>query len=307
MSSGSAGVPLGGCPTDAVATRFDRCASGVAGTGLAGRRILHVDRDANIDHRRFELEPQHDRVGVAGAVVVHDRRTSPGAEQQVRNTFSHSGSVRGRSVLMAGAAAPLLHVAAPTLRLDPSALAASGRLGGPAWLLDNTGVVDAPAESFECDLTVANLGALVVDGDADNVAELCSNPFTKRRRHCRRVVQAEDGIDLGVRPVGVLTARSSGRDEAEIDLALGYSPTFGHDTAPREALDLVPRRAGSPESSIMGRLPVRLDHRCRPSLRLSSYRSRAIPVRMRVCARRATSPSAFRLDVSRGERDDASR
>ena len=27
-------------------------------------------------------------------------------------------------------------------------------------------------ESFECDLTVANLGALVVDGDADNVAEL---------------------------------------------------------------------------------------------------------------------------------------
>jgi hypothetical protein len=131
--------------------------------------------------------------------------------------------------------------------------------------------VDAPAESFECDLTVANLGALVVDGDADNVAELCSNPFTKRRRHCRRVVQAEDGIDLGVRPVGVLTARSSGRDEAEIDLALGYSPTFGHDTAPREALDLVPRRAGSPVSSIMGRLPVRLDHRCRPSLRLPIF------------------------------------
>lgn len=172
---------------------------------------------------------------------------------------------------MTGAVAPLLHVAAPTLRLDPPALAASGRLGGPTWLLDNTGIVDAPAESFECDLTVTSLRALVVNGDADNVAELCSNPFTKSRRHCRRVVQAEDGIDLGVRPVGVLTARPSGRDEAENDLVLGYSPTFGHDTAPQEALDRVPRRAGFPESSIMGRLPVRLDHRCRPSLRLPNF------------------------------------
>jgi hypothetical protein len=69
----------------------------------------------------------------------------------------------------------------------------------------------------------------------------------------------------------VLAARPSGRNEAEIDLVLGYSPTFGHGTVPQEALDRIPRRAGSPESSIMGRLPVRLDHRCRPSLRLPIF------------------------------------
>ncbi len=107
---------------------------------------------------------------------------------RLEGRWSHSGSVRVRSVLVTGGSAPLLHVAAPTLRLDPSALAASGRLGGPTWLLDNTGVVDAPAESLERDLSVASLGALVVNRDANNVAELCSNPFTKRRRHRRRVV-----------------------------------------------------------------------------------------------------------------------
>ena len=172
---------------------------------------------------------------------------------------------------MSRAAAPLLYIAAPTLRLDPSALATSGRLGGPTWLVDNTGLVDALAESFECDLTVADLGAFVVNGDAHNVTELCSRPFTKRRRHRRRLVQAEDGVDLGVRPVGVLTTRPSGRNEAEIDLVLGYPPASGHDTVPRESLDVVPRRAGSCESSIMRRLPVRLDYRRRPPLWLPFF------------------------------------
>ena len=115
---------------------------------------------------------------------------------------------------------------------------------------------DAPAESFECDLTVANLGALVVDGDADNVAELCSNPFTKRRRHCRRVVQAEDGIDLGVRPVGVLTVRppdATKRKSISPRVLANLRSRHGSARGARPR----PRRAGTPESSIMGRLPVR--------------------------------------------------
>ena len=97
MSSGPRGVPVGGCPTDAVATGF----GAVYWDNQWPRRPTDppVER---VDHCRFELGPQHDE-SRAGAVVVHDRRTSPGAEQQVhaehiqpRRKRTGSISPRGR-------------------------------------------------------------------------------------------------------------------------------------------------------------------------------------------------------------------
>jgi len=75
---GPPGVPLGRGSTDPIATCLHRCTGGVAGAGLAGRGVLHTGRDTNVDHCRFELQPQNRRLGVTAAVVVHDRSMSPG-------------------------------------------------------------------------------------------------------------------------------------------------------------------------------------------------------------------------------------
>ena len=264
------GCPLGGCPPDAVATRFDWCASGAAGTGLAGRRILHVDRDANIDHCRFELEPQHDssrcRWCRRRSRSTHVARRRAAGQEHVQPQRKRTGSIspRGRG----GGA--LLHVAAPTLRLDPSALAASGRLGGPAWLLDNTGVVDAPAESFECDLTVANLGALVVDGGGQRRRALhepaheaqaalsASRPGGRRHRPWYSTGWRVD------RPV-LRTRRSGNRSRPRVLANLRSRHGSARGARPR------PPPCRFSRVIDHGRLPVRLDHRCRPSLRLPIF------------------------------------
>ena len=66
------GVPLCGRSSNAVTTGLDRSAGGVAGAGLARERVVALDRNPNVDHRRIKLQPHNERVSVAGAVVVHD-------------------------------------------------------------------------------------------------------------------------------------------------------------------------------------------------------------------------------------------